>query len=135
MKLENLKIFENYLEKELKPALEELSEFSNEKSRKHIQKLVFTNLVDRFDYCIDKTLLVLVETEDSFSEELLEHHTQPMLENNVLRFFLSGNPKDVAISMLKNTLRQTTLTKRHSIKLQKLLKIFGIQDNDSKNIE
>ncbi|VEB38296.1 Uncharacterised protein [Legionella sainthelensi] len=99
------------------------------------KKLVFTNLVDRFDYCIDKTLLVLVETEDSFSEELLEHHTQPMLENNVLRFFLSGNPKDVAISMLKNTLRQTTLTKRHSIKLQKLLKIFGIQDNDSKNIE
>ncbi|VEB38298.1 Uncharacterised protein [Legionella sainthelensi] len=41
MKLENLKIFENYLEKELKPALEELSEFSNEKSRKHIQKTCF----------------------------------------------------------------------------------------------
>ena len=116
----------------LKPALDELTLISNEKSRKHIQKLVFTNLIDRFDYCVDKTLLILVETDDNFSEELLEHHTQPILENNVLRLFLSGDQKDFAITTLKNTLKQTTLTKRHSTKLHKLLKSFGMADNDSK---
>ncbi|CDZ76349.1 hypothetical protein BN59_00617 [Legionella massiliensis] len=74
----------------------------------------------------------MVEADDNFSEELLEHHTQPMMENTIVKLFLSGDPKDFAISTLKNTLRQTTLTKRHSIKLEKLLKSFGIHDNDSK---
>jgi len=69
----------------------------------------------------------MVESDNIFSEELLEQHTQPMSENTVLRLFLSGDPKDFAISMLKDTLRQTTLTKRHSIKLQKLLKSFSIE--------
>ena len=60
--------FKNFLEKELLPATSELEKIKGETSRKHLQKLVFTNLVDRFDYCVDKTLLEVVEVENFLNE-------------------------------------------------------------------
>lgn len=113
--------FKSFLEKELTPALEELAKFEDEKSRKHIQKLVFTNLVDRLDFCIDNTLLVILETNDTLIDRLLVKHREPISEANILKLFLSESPKEIAVSRLKETLTSTLLRKRHSEKLRELL--------------
>ena len=124
--------FKDFLEKELQPATSELDKFENEDSRKHIQKLVFTNLVDRLDYCIDNTLLDILETDDEFMESILEKHKQPASESETLKIILSDNPKDAAISRLKDTVRNTILRERHSQKIRKLLLILVISENEMK---
>jgi len=124
--------FIGFLKKDLQPATKELERISEDKSRKHLQKLVYTNLVDRFDYCIDKTLIQHIETE-SLLNELLDKHKQPILEGEILKWMLSPVPlKEVALERLKETLRNTILRKRHSEKLCKLLIISGMTDNEFK---
>jgi hypothetical protein len=54
--------FSEFLADELSPATSEISKIADAQ-RIHIQKLVFTNLVDRFDYTLDKLLLALVTTQ------------------------------------------------------------------------
>jgi hypothetical protein len=48
--------YQKYVEKEILPATKDL-ESLDDKNRKHVQKLVYTNLVDRFDSLVDGALL------------------------------------------------------------------------------
>lgn len=126
---DHIKEFKSFLEMDLQPAIAELNKITDEKSRKHLQKLVFTNLVDRFDYCIDKTLLELIDSKELI-EELLESHKKPVNESEILKLMLSAeSPREIAIERLKDTLRNTILRSRHSEKLGKLLKTMNVDDN------
>lgn len=122
--------FKEFLENELGPATKELENFQSDDSRKHIQKLVFTNLIDRLDYCIDNTLLDMLEEDNTFKDEVLNKHDQSMIERDMLRIIIADDPKSIVLSMLKDTLRGTELKKRHSLKLKKLLNIFEITDQE-----
>lgn len=48
--------FKRFVETEALPAIADLQNLSD-KQRIHVQKLVYTNLVDRFDTMIDQTIL------------------------------------------------------------------------------
>lgn len=123
-----LKEFKDYLECELGPAINELGKIG-ETSRRHLQKLVFTNLIDRFDYCIDKTLLKLLEASDEFQDEILGEHNKPINESEILKLMLTAEtPHQVAMEKLKDTLRRTILHKRHSEKLSKLLSVMDVEE-------
>jgi len=75
MNLHQITAFSDYLKNELSPAVDEIKNL-NDSSRRHVQKLVFTNLIDRFDYLIDHLIL-----DNSKQEPLLEL----VLKNSVLR--------------------------------------------------
>ena len=123
--------FERFLEKELEPAATELEKIAD-KSRKHLQRLVYTNLVDRFDVYVDKLLLTMVEKEELL-EELLKKHKEPIHESEILKWMLSSQPKEMALERLKGTLQNSILRARHSDKVAKLLRLTGLNDNEIKS--
>jgi hypothetical protein len=123
MNLDRIKEFVRFVEKELMPGVSELEKL-NDANRKHVQKLVYTNLVDRFDYMIDKLIL------DNCREEQLvslafEADDQPVTEKELISLLLSGSGLENALtSKLQDKLRLSSLRRRHSQKLETLLSLF-----------
>ncbi len=56
MDLSSARDFKKYVEKQIAPSVEDIADL-DDKSRKHVQKLVYTNLVDRFDVMVDHLIL------------------------------------------------------------------------------
>ncbi|GAA0371785.1 hypothetical protein GCM10009092_40170 [Bowmanella denitrificans] len=69
MDLQHVEEFEKFVKTEVKAAATELQGLE-EGSRTHLQKLVYTNLVDRFDVMIDKTILANALHENLLEESL-----------------------------------------------------------------
>lgn len=123
MNIQKIEEFEAYLEREVASASSELENLEEE-SRKHLQKLVYTNLVDRFDSMVDHTLL-----DNAFNEtlltEVLDKLKEPISEGEILRLFVDATDTSGHInSRVQDTLRNGVLRNRHSKKLSKLLEVF-----------
>lgn len=122
---EYLDDLKEFIVKELAPALSELKKIGDDNSRKHLQRLVYTNLVDRFDSAVDKTLLSLVE-RPPLTDELLNKLNSNISEGAVLRMLYFGaEEKQKATDKLRNLAREEYLRGRHSSKLDKLLVTIG----------
>lgn len=116
--------FKKYVEKEIEPAIQDL-ESLEEKNRIHVQKLVYTNLVDRFDTMVDVTILENCR-EDGFIEHSLKDMTGTVTESDLITILMHGENLQGALDIkLKSGLRNTVLRQRHS---QKLTALFaGLQ--------
>jgi hypothetical protein len=118
-----IKNFKNFVNKEIIPATKDLENLGA-KNRVHVQKLVYTNLVDRFDTMIDLSILENCR-EEYLANEALKKLTNPMTEASLLRFLMhSDNLKDTINLKVKDGLRDSVLRERHSKKLSTLLKVF-----------
>lgn len=111
--------FVNYVDDEILPATVELNKL-DDKNRKHLQKLVYTNLVNRFDSMIDHAII-----DNYDSAELLDRGLQTLNTNvteaDMLRLLLKG--KSVANEIrtrIEAALSATVLRDRHSKKLSTL---------------
>ncbi len=128
MDLQHIQEFESFINKEVKEAVEELDGIE-EGSRKHLQKLVYTNLVDRFDYMIDKTF-ISNSMNEALLEEALKKLDSPVSESDVLKLLMNGaNIHQVVEQRVQSVIRNGILRNRHSLKLDKLLEIFGENTN------
>ena len=122
MKTERIKQFEKFVEKELLPSAGELEQLSDSK-RKHVQKLVYTNLVDRFDFMVDKTILENCRDE-SLVEKAFQKNDQPVTESDLINLLLNSSDLNNALDLrLQEKLRLSVLRDRHSRKLHTLLGI------------
>jgi len=116
MDTSRLKEFTKFLDKELVPGVDELEKLSDN-NRKHIQKLVYTNLVDRFDYAIDKLLLENCR-EEQLITKAFEGNNQPVTESDLVTLLLKSDDLQSALNTrLQDKLRLTVLRQRHSRKL------------------
>lgn len=127
MNTNSIKEFSRYLHKDIEAAYSELEKI-DDRSRIHLQKLVYTNLVDRFDFMIDNFLL------DNFNQpELIEEATKPLLrpitESDLIKLLINPNRDNLITEIIKDSLRNTLLRNRHSKKLSKL---FSIVNKDIK---
>ncbi len=124
MKTQPLATFKAYVENEILPAAAELERLAD-KSRRHLQKLTYTNLVDRFDSLVDGMIL------DNCREQLLvteasKNLTQQVTEADLLKLLLHTGTLQTALeAKLKDGLRNTVLRERHSKKLKVLFDVFG----------
>src|SRR2546428_635295 len=117
MNTDKIKAFQKFVESEILPATAELKKL-DDAQRRHLQKLVYTNLVDRFDSMVDGTILENCR-EESLIEKASKDLTQPITEADLLKLLLhSGNLQDALETKLKNGLRNTVLRERHSKKLK-----------------
>ena len=115
--------FKRFLEEELQPGVKELEKLTDN-NRKHIQKLVYTDLVNRFDYMVDTFLLDNCR-EDQLIEKALSGKNQPVTESDLIDLLMEGDKVQAAIdARLKDGLRMSTLRQRHSRKLHTLLDLF-----------
>jgi len=123
--------FEAFLDGEVSSATSELEDIE-ERSRKHLQKLVYTNLVDRFDSMVDHVLL-----DNAFNETLLGDALKilddPLSEGETLRLFVdTSKAKTHVDNRIQETLRNTLLRSRHSQKVTKLVEVFWPSENMQK---
>ena len=114
-----------FVDRDIASAVAELKNVA-ERSRKHLQKLVYTNVVNRFDSSVDH-LLLDNSLEEPMLSEMLEKLDAPLSEGKVLRL-ISMSEKDATGYMRErahDVLRNGILRERHSKKLRKLFEVFS----------
>ena len=131
MKCERLDEFLSYLDREVSSAVSELNNVA-EGSRQHLQKLVYTNIVDRFDSTIDHLLLENVLEEPLLSETLKELE-KPISEGQLLGLLSSSSKvNEYILERTQTILRNGILRQRHSVKLKKFFETFVTNEDYSK---
>ena len=125
MNVEVFKISLPDVNKEILPATSELEKIKDEKSRKHLQKLAYTNIVNRFDATIDGILI-----DNCRSPYLVEKATanlsSTVTESDLIKLLLKGKDIEEALTTkLSDALRSNVLRERHSKKLHHLFELVG----------
>lgn len=123
MNTDRTKNFTKFLTKELEPAIDDIEKL-DVANRKHVQKLVYTNLVDRFDHLVDSLVLHNCR-EDQLVSRAFENNDAPVTEKELFGLLLQSNDLQSALeTRLQNKLRLSVLRQRHSRKLATLLSLF-----------
>ncbi|MDJ0821156.1 MAG: hypothetical protein QNJ09_04995 [Paracoccaceae bacterium] len=121
MKLTPIIDLNAFIKHEIQPAISDIEKLED-KSRKHIQKLVYTNLVDRFDTMVDTCLLENCR-EENLVEQALKSSTATVTEAELLKLLMRGDKiQDALTERLQDGLRNSVLRQRHSRKLQILFR-------------
>jgi septum formation inhibitor MinC len=116
--------FTRFVSKEVSPATSDLEKLED-KNRVHIQKLIYTNLVDRFDSTIDNLILDNCKEEELIAEAF-KKMDQNVTEAGLLKLLLKGeNLQDALETKSKDGLRLEVLRQRHSKKLATVFKTEG----------
>lgn len=133
MKTETINDFLDFLNKEISPATTEIDKLEDN-SRKHIQKLIYTNLVDRFDTMVDKCSLANCR-EEGFSNDALGNADKSVTEADLYRLLMQGSDLQSVLTLrLQDGLRNSVLRKRHSQKLKRLFEIISPASEGHKQI-
>jgi hypothetical protein len=126
-----LQEFTKFLDKELVPAIADVATLTDA-NRKHVQKLVYTNLVDRFDHVVDQFILDNCREENLISKAF-EGDDRPVNESYVINLLLQSHDLQSALdSRLQDKLRLSVLRQRHSRKLFTLLSLCNGAGNVDK---
>lgn len=114
--------FEKFIKSEIESAIDELSKIKTESNRKHLQRLVYVNLINRFDHLIDSLLLRFTLVDSGFKRKVLnEVKEEPVYLKEVYDILLSADPRVSVEKRVQDIARLKFLNKRHSIKLRQLL--------------
>lgn len=123
MKKEALLEFQRYISKEVDPAIKDIARLAD-KNRLHIQKLVYTNIVDRFDTMIDKLILDNCR-EEGFIERSLADMSGNVTESDLVKILIHGENLQGALDIkLRTGLRNSLLRDRHSKKVTNVINVF-----------
>ncbi len=128
MNYQRLDDFVAFLDREVSSAVGELEKVA-EQSRRHLQKLVYTNIVDRFDGTVDHSLLDNA-LEEPLLSEILQELKDPLTEGEVLRLMTEPNTcQDRLKDRAEGVMRNGILRERHSKKLRKLFEALAPSEN------
>ncbi len=115
--------FKKFVAKEISPAIADIESLT-EKNRVHVQKLVYTNLVDRFDSMIDVAILSNCK-EEHLLDTAFKDMNRPITESDIVKLLMHGdNLQSVLYEKLKGSLMSSILRERHSKKLAALFEVF-----------
>jgi len=129
--LNDMQVFIDFCNYDIQSATNELKTIKTEKNRKHLQKLVYVNLINRFDYLIDKLLLWLSINNEPLRNEILKSVEQETISRKEVFeiFFMKDRSYDLVIEKIRELTRNNLLRDRHSVKLHKIiLKCLDIKD-------
>jgi len=129
---EYIKNFNKFNKKEIDSAVEELSSL-REENRKHLQRLVYTNVVNRFDSLVDHLLMShAVDTTSSLYEMVIHKvKDQPISQKEVYEILLSSDYRSASLERVEDLVREHFLRDRHSEKLQLLLtECYGAKSHE-----
>jgi len=115
--------FVGYLNTELSRAAKEINELK-ENNRKHIQKLLYTNMVDRFDSLLDELII-----ENALSPQLLEmalsSFTKPAEYRQLVEYILDPSTvRDRVIGKIKSNLETKVRHAGHAKKVKWLCDVY-----------
>lgn len=119
---ENIRKFKEFATIEVGAAVKELEGIKTESNRKHLQRLVYVNLVNRFDALVDSLLLQFSVIDGDFKKKVL-HETREteVFLKDVYEILLAEDPKSAVQERVEGVARGHFLSLRHSVKLRILL--------------
>ena len=128
-----IKRFEDFIKDEVGEAIKELEIIKTESNRRHLQRLVYVDLVNRFDALVDN-LLVQFSSIDigNFKKKVLnETKDTEVFLKDIYEIFLTQDPKNAVQLRVEEVTRGRFLNQRHSDKLRILLHdCFLLADTD-----
>jgi rubrerythrin len=125
----SLKKFNSYLDKDFKPAYEEVSKISISKNRVHIQKILYVSLLNRFDSAIDEFFYENPEAE-VLESTIKSSLGQPMSGYEMIAFIRGG--ENAIAEKFKSIVKVELGRKKHVAKLALMLKQLGFSDSELK---
>jgi hypothetical protein len=130
--IELTKKFEKFTTIEISSAVKELNSITKESNRKHLQRLVYTNLVNRFDVLVDNLLLIYSTKGDDFKDTVLNKVKDTNITAKDFYEILSAEePKNIVKEKIEDLVRLNFLRERHSKKLRTLLHVcLKIESSD-----
>lgn len=124
---DSISSFTAYVTKEVLPASDDLTKLADA-NRKHIQKLIYTNLVDRFDSMVDGAILENCRSE-FLASEATKGMAQQITEADLIQLLMKSEHLQAALDeKLQVALRNTVLRNRHSRKLVNLFEAFELSE-------
>jgi len=127
MNTEAISDFIKYVDKEILPATKELEKLEDN-HRKHLQKLVYTNLANRFDAMVDNAILDNCK-EGSLLEKAIKPMGDNITEGQMLKLLMEADTiQDVIEERLRQSLSNSILRERHSKKLSALFDVLSEDD-------
>ena len=128
MELRSIKEFELFLKKVVEPSIKD-AEKLDDGSRKHIQKLLFTNIVDRFDSTLDSLFLDNCRHPD-LQEVALKGADEPITNGQLFKLLIdAGSIEKTIEEQLRSGIRQNVLRDNHSQKLRTFLRLCVPETN------
>ena len=121
--LNDAEVFLNFCQNDIQSAIKELEKIKTENNRRHLQRLVYVNLINRFDYLVDKLLLWFAINNSFLRDEILKSIEQETISRKEVFeiFFMKDRSYDLIIEKIKDLARSSLLRERHSRKLHKIL--------------
>jgi hypothetical protein len=129
--LNDMGTFLEFCKNDIQSAIKELEGIKVVKNRKHLQKLVYVNLINRFDYLIDKLLLWFSINNKSMRDEIFGTLEKENISKKEVfeMLFVKEKAHELITEKIKELTRSNVLRSRHSSKLLKILKTcLGIND-------
>lgn len=125
--------FRKFALNDINSAIKELEGINTEGNRKHLQRLVYANLVDRFDILVDELLLEFaIQTDNEFHNTVLSKVSNVSVpKSDYFEAMLSDDPRELIRQQIQTIVRNEFTRERHSKKLRTLLSIcFDTSTND-----
>lgn len=129
---ETIETFEQFVKIEVSEAVKELEKIGTESNRKHLQRLVYVDLVNRFDALADSLLLQFAVLDGDFKRRVLnETKDKEVFLRDLYEILLAEDSKKAVQNRVEDVARGNFLNQRHSDKLRILLSsCFSWQDTD-----
>ncbi|MDO8600826.1 MAG: hypothetical protein Q7R73_04485 [bacterium] len=117
-----ISLYEIFCVNDIEPALKELKRIKDDKNRVHLQKLVYTNLVNRFDALVDNLILWFsINNEDLRNAVLKDVKEEPIYKKEVFELFIMKERAfEFVNEKIKTIASGSLLRERHSKKIQKI---------------
>ena len=122
MNLDASREFLKFLKNVIEPSITDIAKLE-EKSRKHVQKLVYTNMVDRFDGTIDRLFLDNVR-HPNLLPEALKDANETITQKDLFELLLqSTNLDEILNEKLREGISNTITRNNHAQKLSTLFRL------------
>lgn len=120
-----IEVFLDFSRNDITSAVKELSKIKNESNRIHLQKLVYTNLVNRFDYLIDQVLVWLSSKNSTLRSVIFNTlEKEPLTKKETYELlFMSLQDKNFVMNKIEEMAQSYFLRVGHSVKLKKILSV------------
>ncbi|MFZ2072595.1 MAG: hypothetical protein WA101_02365 [Minisyncoccia bacterium] len=121
--LNDIDVFLSFCREDIQSAVKELEKIKTEENRKHLQRLVYVNLINRFDYLVDKLILWFSINNFALRDEILKSIEEEAISKKEVFeiFFMKERSYEIVTDKIKDLARSNILRGRHSTKLLKIL--------------
>lgn len=128
MIIDSMHKFGDYLQRDFNPACEEIKNIAD-KHRVHIQKLLYVNVINRFDSALDDFFMQNLESDGL--KDLAKKSMDSAVDEYQLIEYIRGGETYIQ-DRIRSVIKAEIGKKKHADKVALMLREVGVSDSDAK---